>query len=411
MRWSICGLLFFATTVNYMDRQVIAILKPVLEKEMHWSESNYGSIVSWFQFAYAVMMPIAGRIIDALGTRAGYALGVIVWSLASMSHSFAHSWRQFAVARFALGVGESANFPAAIKTVADWFPQQERSLATGIFNSGSNMGAILAPLLVPLVAGLLGWRAAFLATGGLDLIWLALWLAYYRSPQEHRLVHAPELQYIEAGRSHEASVRIPYSRLLTKRAAWAFAAGKFLTDPVWWFYLFWLPGFLHSAYGLNLTQLGPPLIAVYVSADAGSVAGGWLSTRLAALGWSMNKARKGALLVCALGTTPMIAMPAVRSLWPAVALISLAAAAHQGWSANLFTVVSDTLPRRAVASVVGFGGFAGAAGGMLAARMVGYWLDLSHQAYVPLFMVAGGAYLTALLAIQMLAPELKPEEV
>jgi ACS family hexuronate transporter-like MFS transporter len=411
VRWSICGLLFFATTVNYMDRQVIAILKPVLEKEMHWSESDYGWIVFWFQFAYAVMMPIVGRIIDSVGTRAGYALGVILWSLASMSHSLAHSWRQFAIARFALGLGESFNFPAAIKTVADWFPQQERSLATGIFNSGSNLGAILAPLLVPVVAQRLGWRSAFLATGALDLIWLAAWLAYYRSPQEHRRIQAPELQFIEAGRSQEVSTRIPYSRLLTKRAAWAFAAGKFLTDPVWWFYLFWLPGFLHSAYGLNLTQLGPPLIAVYVSADAGSVAGGWLSKRLAAVGWSMNRARKGALLICALGTAPMMAMPAVRSLWPAVALISLAAAAHQGWSANLFTVVSDTMPRRAVASVVGFGGFAGAVGGMLAARGVGYWLDVSHKAYVPLFMVAGGAYLTALLVIQLLAPDLKPEEI
>jgi MFS transporter, ACS family, hexuronate transporter len=411
VRWSICGLLFFATTVNYMDRQVIAILKPVLEKEMHWSESDYGWIVFWFQFAYAVMMPFVGRIIDSLGTRAGYALGVIVWSLASMSHALAHSWRQFAAARFALGVGESANFPAAIKTVADWFPQQERSLATGIFNSGANLGAVLAPLLVPLIAVRLGWRAAFLATGGLDLIWLAVWLAYYRSPREHPRIQAPELAYIEAGRATEPSARIPYSRLLAKRSAWAFAAGKFLTDPVWWFYLFWLPGFLHSTYGLNLTQLGPPLIAVYVSADAGSVIGGWLSTRLASVGWSMNKARKGALLLCALGTVPMIAMSAVRSLWPAVALISLAAASHQGWSANLYTVVSDTLPRRAVASVVGFGGFAGAAGGMLAARMVGYWLDLSHKAYLPLFMVAGGAYLTALLVIQLLAPDLKPEEI
>ena len=412
VRWSICGLLFFATTVNYMDRQVIAILKPVLSREMHWTESDYGWIVSGFQLAYAVMMPIAGRIIDWLGTRAGYALAVVFWSLASMSHALAHSWRQFAVARFCLGIGESANFPAAIKTVADWFPQSERSLATGIFNSGANVGAVLAPLLVPVIAQRLGWRYAFIATGSLDLVWLAVWLLYYQTPQKHRLVSASELMYIESGRpTTETAQHIPYSRLFTKRSALAFAAGKFMTDPVWWFYLFWLPGFLNSTYGLNLTELGPPLIAVYVSADAGSVLGGWVSTLFSRLGWSMNRARKGALLLCALATAPMMAMPAVRSMWPAVALISLAAAAHQGWSANLYTIVSDTFPRRAVATVVGFGGFAGAIGGMLVARGVGWWLDFSHGAYIPLFVVAGVAYLAALLVVHAMAPDLRPEEV
>ena len=408
VRWFICGLLFFATTVNYIDRQVLGILKPVLERELHWSESDYGWIVFTFQCAYAAMLPFAGRLIDWLGTRLGYALAVIVWSLASMSHAFAHALWQFAAARFALGVGEAANFPAAIRTVADWFPKKERALATGIFNSGANVGAIVAPLLVAFVASRFGWRATFFFTGGLDLVWLAAWLSYFQTPDKHRTVSSSELAYIRSDSSAESASRIPYSKLLGTRAAWAFILGKFMTDPVWWFFLFWTPGFLNRTYGLNLTSLGPPLAVIYIAADAGSIGGGWLSSRLLAKGWTVNAGRKTAMLVCAITATPVISIIYTESLWPAVAAISAAAAAHQGWSANLFTLVSDTLPRGSVGSVVGLGGLSGSVGGMLAAVAVGYWLDFSHGSYRPLFMCAGAAYLLAFAVINLLVPRIEP---
>ncbi|HZU28349.1 MAG TPA: MFS transporter [Bryobacteraceae bacterium] len=399
VRWFICGLLFFATTVNYVDRQVIGILKPTLERELHWSEANYGWVVFAFQCAYALMMPFAGRLIDRIGTRLGYALAVLVWSAASMFHSVARTTWQFAAARFALGIGESANFPAAIRTVADWFPRSERALATGIFNSGSNVGAIVAPLLVPVVALHLGWRVSFLVTGGLDLVWLAAWLIYFRAPGRHRGVSKAELEWIRSDAGEERAVRVPWMRLAGTRQAWAFIVGKFMTDPVWWFYLFWIPGFLHRAWGLDLTALGPPLVAIYVAADVGSIGGGWMGSAFAS--------RKTAMFICACGPLPIIALLFVKTLWPAVALLGLAAAAHQGWSANLYTLVSDTFPRSAVASVVGIGGFAGAVGGMLTAPLVGYWLDYSHDWYRPLFVIAGVAYLAALGMIQLLVPRLE----
>jgi MFS transporter, ACS family, aldohexuronate transporter len=411
VRWFICGLLFFATTVNYIDRQVLGILKPMLERELHWSESDFGWIVFAFQCAYAVMMPIAGRLVDWLGARVGYALAVIIWSLASMSHAIARTSLQFAAARFGLGIGESANFPAAVKTVADWFPKRERALATGIFNSGSNVGAMVAPLLVPFVALRLGWRATFLVTGGLDLIWVAAWLFYFRCPEEFRRLSKAELSYIQSDSAEEPAIRVRYSTLLTKRAAWAFVIGKFVTDPVWWFYLFWLPGFLHATYGLNLTQLGPPLVVIYIAADVGSIFGGWMSSHLASRGWTLNRARKTAMLICAAGATPVISLAFVGSLWPAVALISFGTAAHQGWSANLYTLASDTFPRRAVGSVVGLGGLGGAIGGMLVAPAVGYWLDFSHCAYRPLFVGAGMAYLIALGLIHVMVPRLERTEL
>ncbi|HVP48442.1 MAG TPA: MFS transporter [Bryobacteraceae bacterium] len=411
VRWIICGLLFFATTVNYIDRQVIGILKPTLERELGWRESDFGWIVFAFQCAYAVMMPVAGRVIDWLGTRVGYALAVVVWSLASMSHAIARTSLQFAAARFALGVGESANFPAAVKTVADWFPKRERALATGIFNSGSNLGAMVAPLLVPFVAVRLGWRAAFLVTGGLDFVWVAAWLLYFRKPSDHHGVSKAELAYIDSDSGEEPAGGVRYASLLTKRAAWAFVTGKFVTDPVWWFYLFWLPGFLHASYGLNLTQLGPPLVVIYLAADAGSIAGGWLSSHLAARGWTLNRARKTAMLVCAACATPVIPLAFVGSLWPAVALICFGTAAHQGWSANLYTIASDTFPRRAVGSVVGLGGLGGAVGGMLVAPAVGYWLDFSHGSYRPLFICAGMTYLIALSIIHVMLPRLERIEL
>lgn len=406
LRWMICGLLFFATTVNYIDRQLIGILKPVLSQELHWRESDYGWIVFSFQCAYALMMPIAGRLLDRLGTRLGYAVAVSVWGLASMSHSFARSFTQFAVARFALGIGEAANFPAAIKTVADWFPAKERALATGIFNSGSNMGAILAPLLVQFVAVRWGWRPTFLITGALDGIWLIAWLLLFRKPAEHPRLSPAELAYIESDAPAQVAPQIDYRDLLRLRPAWAFIVGKLLTDPVWWFYLFWIPGFLNRTYGLEIAKMGPPLVCIYLAADAGSILGGALPGWLMSLGWTLNRARKSSMLLCAVAVLPVCSLLFVHSLWPAVALISLATAAHQGWSANLYTLVSDTFPRSTVGSVVGLGGFAGAVGGMLVAPAVGYWLDFSKGAYGPLFLGAGSAYLLALSVIQTLAPNL-----
>jgi ACS family hexuronate transporter-like MFS transporter len=411
IRWVICGLLFFATTVNYMDRQVLGILKPILERDMHWSETDYSHMVFAFQLAYALMMPIAGRLIDWLGVRTGYALAAAIWSLASMSTSLARTSFQFMLARFGLGLGESANFPAAIKAVAEWFPEKERALATGILNSGSNVGAMVAPLLVPAVARLLGWHAVFFVTGGLDLIWIAVWLTYFRNPAQHRGVSKAELDYIHSGAAQEPARRIPYVRLLGRRQAWAFAVGKFMTDPTWWFYLFWIPSFLNRTYGLPITQLGPPLIVIYVAADVGSILGGGLSTAFMSRGMNANWARKSSMLICALGALPVAGILWTRSLWPAVALISMAAAAHQGWSANLYTLVSDLFPKKAVGSVVGLGGFAGAISGTISALFIGPWLDSSHRAYGPLFVIAGLAYVLAFCAIQALTPRLQRASV
>jgi ACS family hexuronate transporter-like MFS transporter len=412
LRWYVCGLLFWATTVNYIDRQVIGILKPVLSRELGWNEADYGWVVFAFQCAYAVMMPVAGRFLDWLGTRVGYALAVLVWSVAAMCHALAHNLVQFAIARFALGLGEAANFPAAIKTVANWFPRRGRALATGIFNSGTNVGALVAPLLVPFVAAHFGWRASFLATGGLDLLWIVVWLATYRRPREQKWLSAEELALIESDQETEPPRRIPYLRLLRTRAAWAFLLGKFMTDPVWWFYLFWIPGFLNQKYDLDLTHLGPPLIVIYLCADIGSIGGGWLSSWLLKRGLSVSRARKIAMLTCALAVVPVsCVMFTGGRLWLAVGLISLAASAHQGWSANLFTITSDTFPRSAVGSVVGLGGFGGAIGGMLVAPAVGYWLDFSHEKYGPLFIIAGVAYLCALLVIHLLLPKFRQVEV
>ena len=392
-RWYVCGLLFFATTINYVDRQVLALLKPVLEKELGWREAEYGWIVFAFQLAYAVTMPVAGRLIDWAGTRLGYAAAVAGWSLAAMAHALPRSAVGFGIARFALGLSESANFPAAIRTIADWFPQRERALATGIFNSGANVGAIAAPLLVPYLALHYGWRSAFLATGAIGFLWVAVWwLTFRQAPDTSRL-----------SSEDESSQGVRFSRLLRNRDAWAFIMGKFLTDPVWWFYLFWLPGFLSRTYGLNLAGLGLPIIVIYQASALGSIGGGWIPAALVKRGWKPDRARETAMLICALAVTCVVfVMWARANLWLAVALVSIAAAGHQGWSANLYTLASDLFPRGAVGSVVGLGGLGGAVGGMLVAPVVGYWLDWSQGAYGPLFVVAGSMYLVAFVAIRLL---------
>ena len=382
------------------------MLAPDLTKQFGWSEIDYSNIVTAFQTAYAIGLLGAGALIDRVGTRIGYALAICVWSVAAMSHALAGSAAGFAAARFFLGLGEAGNFPAAIKTVAEWFPSRERAFATGLFNSGSNVGAIVAPLVVPIVAVTWGWQAAFLFTGVLSAAWLVTWLVVYRPAARHPRLSASELAYIGSD-PDVPTARLPWAQLLRHRQAWAFALAKFMTDPIWWFFLFWLPKYLNAQYGLTLTQIGPPLIVIYLMADVGSIGGGWLAGRFIKRGWSVNKARKGAMLVCALSVVPIVFASSATSLWSAVLLIGLATAGHQGWSANLFTLASDLFPRRAVGSVVGLGGLAGAVGGMLISTVVGFLLEATHS-YVPVFILAGSAYLVALFVVHRLVPKLEP---
>ncbi|MGK6320838.1 MFS transporter [Sphingomonas sp. DT-204] len=406
VRWIICALLFFATTINYIDRQVIGILKPTLQAELGWSEIDYGMIVFWFQAAYAIGLLACGPLIDRIGSKLGYAAAIGLWSLAAMAHALARSPGAFSLARFALGLGEAANFPAAIKSVAEWFPKKERALAAGILNAGANVGAIATPIIVPFIAIRYGWQGAFIVTGLLGFVWLIAWLAFYRAPARHPRVSAQELAYINADDGADGvPAPIRWRALFRHRGTWAFATAKFLTDPVWYLFLFWLPDFFAKRHGLDLTSFGPPLIAVYLLADVGSIGGGWLSSWLIKRGYSVNAGRKLALLACALAVLPVFFASVVSSLVAAVAILGLAAAAHQGWSSNLYTMVSDTFPRGSVASVMGIGGAAGAVGGMIMARYVGQVLE-TVGSYLPVFLWAGTAYLVALLLVQLLVPRL-----
>ncbi len=404
-RWLICALLFFATTINYIDRQVLGLLKTTLQGELGWNEIDYSNVAFAFTTAYAIGLVLVGRLMDWLGTRKGFSFAIVFWSFAAMGHAFARSVMGFSVARFALGLGEAGNFPAAVKTVAEWFPRKERALATGIFNSGSNIGAIVTPLVVPWITVTYGWRAAFIVTGALGFIWLIFWLLLYRRPEEHPRLSRAELAYIRSDPA-EATTKIAWARLIPHRQTWAFAMGKFITDPVWWFYLFWLPDFLGKTYKLDLKNIGLPLIVIFIMADVGSIMGGWLSSAFIKRGWTINAGRKTAMLICALSVVPIVFAAKAANLWVAVALIGLATAAHQGWSANLFTLTSDMFPRRAVGSVVGIGGMAGAVGGMLIAKVAGYLLEWTGS-YVPLFAFAASAYLVALLVIHLLVPRME----
>src|SRR5437762_9363389 len=408
-RWVICTLLLLGTTKNYMDRQVLGVLKSTLQHDLGWNEIDYGNLVFAFQAAYAVGMVAVGWVVDRVGTRLGYALAMIFWSLASMGHALGSSFTSFLAARSALGLGESAVFPASIKTVAEWFPQRERALATGIFNAGSNIGAILTPLIVPWITVRYGWRAAFLLTGALGFIWLVFWLLLYRRPEDHPRISKTELEYITSNRPR-AVPQLKWIKIIPHRQTWAFVIAKFTTDPIWWFLLFWTPGFLQQVHGLRLTQLGLPIMVIYILADVGSIAGGWLSSSLIHRGITVNAARKSAMLICAVSVTPIIFEYWVHNLWCAVLLIGLAAAAHQGFSANLFTLTSDIFPAQAVGSVVGFGGMAGAIGGMLMATIVGHVLQWTGSYMVP-FLIAGAAYLVALAIIHALTPNLELAEI
>lgn len=405
-RWVICGLLFAATAINYIDRQMIGVLKPVLQVELGWSEIDYANIVFWFQAAYALGYIAFGRFVDVVGARVGYAFSFTLWTLAHMAHGLTHGVTQFALSRFALGVGESGSFPAGLKVVAEWFPQKERAFAIGIFNAGANVGAIVTPLLVPAITLAYGWRTAFIATGAFSFIWLIAWIALYRRPAQSARVSAAELAHIQSDAPDRSHDRIPWRRLLTVRETWAYAGAKFLTDPIWWMFLFWLPDFLGKRYGLDLKSFGPPLVAIYVLSDVGSVLGGWVSSRLLRRGVTPNAARKTTMLVCAIAVTPIFFGQYIEHLWLAVLVIGIAAAAHQGFSANLLTLPSDLFPQAAVASVAGIGGTAGAIGGMMMAKYAGYVLD-AFGTYTPIFAVAGSAYLLALSLIHLLSPRLE----
>lgn len=414
-RWTICALIFFATTVNYLDRQVIGILKPLLKTDLGIGEAEYGYIVTAFQLAYAVGMILAGRIIDKIGTKIGYALSLIFWSIAAMAHALARGPVGFGIARAFLGISEAGNFPAAIKTVAEWFPKKERALATGIFNSGTNIGAILAPIVVPWLAAKWGWQMAFIATGAIGFIWLIFWFIFYEVPEKQKRLSPAELTYIKSDQESEDKTSIPWLTLLKYRQTWAFVVGKFLTDPIWWFYLFWIPGWLHDVRGLDIKSFGLPLVVIYTATTVGSIFGGWLSSFMISRGVAVYKSRRRAMLLFALLVIPIVFTQTKGiTLWSAIALISLAAACHQAWSANIFTTVSDMFPRNAVASVTGIGGMAGAVGGMLVAILAGNILEFWEKqgsiqtGYLTLFIIAGTAYLIAWILFNLIAKNMEP---
>ncbi len=420
-RWTICALVFFATTINYLDRQVISLLKPILEVQFNWTETDYSSIVIAFQVAYAIGLLGFGRIIDKIGTKLGYALSLIVWSFASIAHALAKTTFGFGAARAALGLSEAGNFPAAIKTVAEWFPKKERALATGIFNSGTNVGAILAPAVVPWIAVTWGWQEAFIITGGIGLIWLIFWFIFYEIPEKQRRLSKSEFDYIHSDIEdlNEKKESVSWLKLLGFKQTWAFVIGKFMTDPIWWFFLFWLPSFLQNEYGMVGTQVSLPIALVYTMTTFGSIGGGWLSGYLIKKGWPVFKARKVTMLAFAICVIPVISAQALGKInpWIAVIIIGIAASSHQAWSANIFTTASDMFPKKAVGSIVGMGGMAGAIGGILIARIAGVLLDhfknLGHieTGYYIMFIIAGMAYIIAWLIIHILAPQMKKVDI
>jgi ACS family hexuronate transporter-like MFS transporter len=408
-RWIICALLFFATVIAYVDRGVLGYLEKYLEGIFHFDSVQYSYMTTAFQIAYAIGLVTAGWLTDRLGTRKGFALAIGLWSLAAMTPGAATGVWTFCFAMFFLGLGEAANFPACNKTVAEWFPKKERALAFGIFNSGANIGNIAVPMVVPALVFAVGWRAAFVVVGALGLVWLCFWLLIYRKPEDHPRVSAEELAHIQSD-PPERTEKVPWGRLLPLKETWAFSIAKMLTDPIWWFYLFWLPRFLQETFHTSISTNRTPIVVVYLISIVGSVGGGLLSSAMLARGSSLNAARKTALLICALMVLPILYAPYSKSLWVVVALVGLAAAGHQGWSANLFTLASDLFPKAAVASVTGIGGMAGAIAGAGFQLVAGY-VAKSHPNCAPLFIVAGLAYISALAVIQILSPKLAPAKL
>jgi ACS family hexuronate transporter-like MFS transporter len=409
LRWIVCGLLFLASSINYIDRQTLSVLKPHLQDLYRWSESDYGWIVFSFQAAYAIMMVFSGRIIDRIGTKPGYALAIACWSLAAMAHALARGVFSFGLARFLLGAGEAGNFPAAIKTTAEWFPKKERAFATGIFNAGTNVGAVIAPPIVVWLTLEWGWRAAFVFTGAVGFAWLALWLVVYRPPEAHPWLAKEELALIQSD-SEEAAPKPqrPWKSILRIRKAQGFILAKFMTDPIWWFFIFWLPSYLKTERGFTLKMIGYFAWIPFLAADIGSVFGGWLSSFLIKRGWTVNRARKTAMAVCAFMMPAGIVAVFTPNVWVALALISVAASAHQGWSANVFTLSSDLFAKKDVGAVVGLGGSGGAIGGMILSLTAGYILQF-FGTYVPLFIIAGIMHPLAFLLIQFVfIPVIEP---
>ncbi|MCC9137236.1 MFS transporter [Pontibacter silvestris] len=419
-RWVIVALLFFATTINYLDRQVIGLLKPTLEQQFNWTEQDYSRIVMAFSASYALGLLFFGRLVDRIGTKLGYTISVVIWSVSAMFHAVAKSTFGFGVARSALGLSEAGNFPAAIKAVAEWFPKRERALATGIFNSGANIGAVVAPVMVPAILGAYGWEEAFIITGAIGFVWLIFWWLLYEVPSRHKRLTAAEYDFIHSDSEQavvEAKGSVSWGKLLGIRQTWTFIFGKMLTDPIWWFFLFWLPSYFSSTFSIDLSKPSLHLAVVYTATTVGSIGGGYLSSYFIKKGWPIFKARKTAMFIFALCVTPIMAARYATDVWVAVALISLAAAAHQAWSANIFTTASDMFPKRAVSSVVGIGGMAGSLGGFLFPWLVGNILDSYKSAdniiggYNVIFTICGLAYLAAWLLMHFLSPKMKQVEV
>ncbi|WP_297516019.1 MFS transporter [uncultured Caulobacter sp.] len=408
-RWVIVSLLFAAMVINYVDRQTIGLLKADLSKEFGWNETHYADLVFYFQLAYAVAYLGWGKVMDKIGARWGFGVAFAIWQVAHIAHAAARGFTGFLAVRMGLGIGEAGGFPGGIKAVAEWFPKKERAFATGLFNAGTNIGAIVTPLVVPGIVLAFGWQMAFIVTGVAGLVWLPIWLLVYRTPREQKNLSATELAYIEQDPADPVE-KVAWTKLLTKKETWAFALGKFLIDPIWWMFLFWLPDFLGKTYHMDLKTFGPPLIVIYLMSDVGSVAGGWLSSSLMKRGWSINNARKTTMLICALLAVPVMFAAKADSVWLAVLIIGVATAAHQGFSANLYTLPSDVFPRGAVGSVVGIGGMLGAVGGMVFSKYIGKVLD-SLGVYTPIFIVAGSAYLVALLVIHLLSPKMELAKV
>jgi MFS transporter, ACS family, hexuronate transporter len=402
VRWIVCALLFAAVVLSYVDRLVLPTLKPDLQARYGWSESGYADLAIWFQAGYGISYLFFGRLIDRIGARAGYALAVGLWTVGHIAHVFFTSTAGMLIARIPLAVGEAGTFPAALAAANEWFPRRERALAIGIFNAGSNVGAILTPLIVPVIAVTMGWRWAFILTGLLTVVWLAAWLAFYRRPRDKRGLSAEELAWIEAEPA-EPQRPVKWSTLFRHRQTWAYMAARFMIDPVWWTFLFWLPDFFNRQYGVKMLDFGPPLIAIYLLADVGSIAGGWGSSRLIGKGYSVNRSRKTAMFFAALCALPIAFAAQVPAMWMAVALIGLACAGHQAFSTNVFALPGDLFPRWMAGSVIGLGGLAGAAGGMLMAKFAGIILE-TVGSYQPIFIVAACAYLLALLVLHLIVP-------
>jgi ACS family hexuronate transporter-like MFS transporter len=415
-RWAICALLFMVITINYVDRQVLGVLKPIIEEDMGWSEVDYGNIVTAFQASYGLGLLVVGRWLDRVGTRKGMAIAIGLWSLAACFHAGARTVLGFILARVALGVAESAAYPGAVKSVAEWFPRRERALGVGILNAGANVGVVLTPIVGIMVAALYGWRMAFLVTGLLGFVVLGLWVWLFRQPDDHAKVTPEELAYIRQDGEDVSGEPLKWRDAITHRQAWYFICGKFFTDPVWYLFLFWLPDFFAKTQGMELfpkgntgilATIGPALIGVYLLADVGSIAGGWVSSHFIKRGWSINRARKTTLFLAALCALPMVGVVSAPNPMVAVLIIGLGTAAHQAFSANIFTMITDLYPRRAVATIAGMGGAAGAVGGILIAQATGWTLELTGS-YLPIVIYAGLAYLIAFTVIHLLVPRMEP---